>query len=74
MATFRKRDPYQWQAMVRKKGQPLQTRTSETRAQAEQWARAIEVETDKGVSSPAPRPSPPRSGTCWSAIWAKSRL
>ena len=49
MATFRKRGPYQWQAQVRKKGQPLQTKTFETRAMAEQWARAIEVEIDKGV-------------------------
>ncbi len=49
MATFRKRGPYQWQAQVRKKGQPLQTKTFETRAMAEQWARAIEVEMDKGV-------------------------
>ena len=49
MATFRKRGPHQWQAQVRKKGQPLQTKTFETRAQAEQWARAIEVEMDKGV-------------------------
>ncbi len=49
MATFRKRGPYQWQAQVRKKGQPLQTKTFETRAEAEQWARLIEVEMDKGV-------------------------
>ncbi len=49
MATFRKRGPYQWQAQVRKKGQSLQTKTFETRALAEQWARAIEVEMDKGV-------------------------
>ena len=49
MATFRKRGAYQWQAQVRKKGQPLQTKTFETRAQAEQWARAIEVEMDKGM-------------------------
>ena len=49
MATFRKRGPYQWQAQVRKKGQPLQAKTFETRALAEQWARAIEVEIDKGV-------------------------
>ncbi|MFC1681793.1 integrase [Pseudomonadota bacterium] len=49
MATFRKRGPYQWQAQVRKKSQPLQTKTFETRATAEQWARAIEVEIDKGV-------------------------
>jgi integrase len=49
VATFRKRGPYQWQAQVRKKGQPLQTKTFETRALAEQWARTIEVEIDKGV-------------------------
>jgi hypothetical protein len=49
MASFRKRGPYQWQAQVRKKGQPLQTKTFETRALAEQWARAIEVEMDKDV-------------------------
>ena len=49
MATFRKRGPYQWQAQVRKKSQPLQTRTFETRAEAEQWALLIEVEMDKGV-------------------------
>jgi hypothetical protein len=49
VATFRKRGPWQWQAQVRKKGQPLQTKTFETRALAEQWARAIEVEMDKGV-------------------------
>jgi hypothetical protein len=48
VATFRKRGPYQWQAQVREKGQPLQTKTFETRAIAEQWARAIEVEMDKG--------------------------
>jgi len=49
MASFRKRGPYQWQAQIRKKGQPLQTKTFETHAEAEQWARAIEVEMDKGV-------------------------
>ena len=49
MATFRKRGAYQWQAQVRKKGQPLQTKTFETRALAEQWARAIEVDMDKGM-------------------------
>ncbi|HEC13317.1 MAG TPA: site-specific integrase [Acidiferrobacteraceae bacterium] len=49
MATFRKRGPYQWQAQVRKKGQPLQTKTFETRALAAQWAHTIEVEMDKGM-------------------------
>jgi len=49
MATFRKRGLYQWQAQVRKKSHPLQTRTFDTRAAAEIWARAIDVEMDKGV-------------------------
>jgi len=49
VASFRKRGAYQWQAQVRKKGQPLQTKTFETRALAAQWARSIEVEMDKGV-------------------------
>ncbi len=48
MASFRKRGPYQWQAQVRKLGQPLQSKTFETRA-AEARARAIEVELNKGV-------------------------
>jgi integrase len=52
MATFRKRSGRntrgQWQAQVRKKGYPLQTKTFDTRAAAETWARAIEVEMDRG--------------------------
>ncbi len=49
MATFRKRGAYQWQAQVRKKGHPLQTKTFHTRTAAKSWARAIEVEMDKGM-------------------------
>lgn len=49
MATFRKRGPYQWQAQIRQKGQPLQTKTFETRAAAEQWAREVEYEMDRGT-------------------------
>ena len=37
MASFRKRGPYQWQAQVRKKGYPLQTKTFETKAAAQVW-------------------------------------
>ncbi|MCC6207516.1 MAG: site-specific integrase [Gammaproteobacteria bacterium] len=48
MASFRKRGSYQWQAQVRKKGYPLQAMTFETRAAAESWARAVEVEMDQG--------------------------
>ena len=49
MASFRKRGPYQWQAQVRKKGHPPQSKTFETRAEAEKWARGIEVEMDTRV-------------------------
>ncbi len=49
MASFRKRGPYQWQAQIRQKGQPLQTKTFETRAAAEQWARKVEYEMDRGT-------------------------
>jgi integrase len=48
MASFRKRGPYQLQAQVRKKGQPLQAKTFDTRAAAGQWARQIECEMDQG--------------------------
>lgn len=48
MATFRKRGPHQWQAQVRKKGYPLQTKSFETRAAAQAWARAVEVDMDRG--------------------------
>jgi integrase len=49
VATFRKRGPYQWQAQIRKKGYPLQTKTFDTKAAAETWARATEYEMDQGL-------------------------
>jgi len=49
VATFRKRGPRQWQAQIRKKGHPLQTKTFETRAAAETWSRSIEYEMDQGL-------------------------
>lgn len=49
MASFRKPGPYQWQAQVRKKGYPLQTKTFETKAAAEAWACATEHKMDQGV-------------------------
>lgn len=49
MATFRKRGAHQWQAQVRKKGYPRQTKTFDTRAAAEVWARATEAEMDRGA-------------------------
>ena len=37
-----------WQARIRRKGYPAQTRTFETKAQAMQWARAVERKMDAG--------------------------
>lgn len=49
MATITKRDDYQWQAKIRRKGYPVQTKTFETRTDAEAWARDIENKMDRGV-------------------------
>jgi integrase len=49
MATIQKRGPYQWRAMIRRKGYPTQSRTFEIKADAEAWARSIENEMDRGV-------------------------
>jgi integrase len=47
MASIRRHRGH-WQARVRRKGYPQQTRTFETRAQAQQWARGVERDMDKG--------------------------
>jgi len=47
MATFRFR-ANRWQARVRRKGTPEQTKSFLTRHDAERWARSVEVEIDKG--------------------------
>jgi len=49
MATITKRGNFQWQAKVRKKDQPVVSKTFDTKAQAEKWARLIESEMDMGV-------------------------
>ncbi len=49
MASFGKRDSGQWQAQVRKKGYPTQTKSFVTRAVAAQWVRSIEYEMDQGL-------------------------
>ncbi|AOI69150.1 tyrosine-type recombinase/integrase [Burkholderia ubonensis] len=48
MATFTKRGDLQWQAKIRRKGYPQQSKTFDTRADAEKWARAVEHEMDRG--------------------------
>ena len=49
MATIIKRGPYQYQALVRRKGYPQQTRTFETRGEAAAWARDVESSMDGGT-------------------------
>ena len=49
MASFRKRGSGQWQAQVRKKGYPTQTKSFTTRSAAAQWVRSIEYEMDQGL-------------------------
>jgi len=49
MASIRKRGKYQWEARIRRKGHPVQCKTFELKSDAEQWARDIENEMDRGV-------------------------
>lgn len=49
MATFRKRGEYQWETQIRKKGFPYQTKTFNTKSEAEAWAAVIESEMVRGV-------------------------
>jgi len=44
MATLIKRGDAQWQAKVRKKGYPVQSKTFKAKARAAQWARTVESE------------------------------
>lgn len=49
MPTIRKRGQYQWEAQVRRRGYPAQSKTFTTKAQAEAWANTIESEMSRGV-------------------------
>ncbi|WP_233799710.1 site-specific integrase [Paraburkholderia sp. HP33-1] len=49
MSTIRKRGPYQWEAQVRRRGYPPQSKTFNTKAEAEAWASMIESEMSRGV-------------------------
>lgn len=49
MATIRKRGPYQWEAQIRRKGFPAQSKTFGTKAEADAWAAVIESEMARGV-------------------------
>ncbi|WP_374341526.1 tyrosine-type recombinase/integrase [Azonexus sp.] len=49
MASIRKRGQYQWEAQVRRRGYPAQSKTFNTKAEAEAWATMIESEMSRGV-------------------------
>lgn len=49
MAYIEKRGNYQWRALIRRKGHPTQSKTFDTRKQAEAWAQMIESEMHRGV-------------------------
>lgn len=49
MASITKRGDGQWQVKVRKKGYQTTSKTLATKAKAEQWARLVESEMDRGI-------------------------
>jgi integrase len=49
MPTIRKRGQYQWEAQVRRRGFPAQSKTFTTKAEADAWANMIESEMSRGV-------------------------
>lgn len=49
MATITKRGPYQYQAIIRRVGCPTQTKTLESKRDAQDWANAIETDMRRGV-------------------------
>lgn len=49
MATIRKRGLYQWEAQIRRRGYPAQSKTFETKPEAQAWAQMIESEMARGI-------------------------
>jgi len=49
MASIRKRGQYQWEAQIRRRGYPAQSKTFNTKAEAEAWAKMLESEMSRGV-------------------------
>ena len=49
MATITNRGPLQWKTRIRRRGYPDTSKTFETKADAEAWARLIESEMDRGI-------------------------
>lgn len=49
MATIQKRGAYQWRALVRRKGYPSQSKSFDTKREAEAWAAIVESEMTRAV-------------------------
>ena len=49
MAAITNRGPLQWRVRIRRRGYPLTTKTFDTKAEAEAWARLMESEMDRGI-------------------------
>ena len=49
MATFRKRESGYWQAIIRCKGWPDESKTFRTKTEAEDWARNVETDIKRGA-------------------------
>ena len=49
MATLEKRDSGWWQAKIRRKGHPVQSKSFERKTDAETWARDVEGKMDRGI-------------------------
>lgn len=49
MAVFEQRESGWWQAKIRRKGFPAQSKTFRTKLEAQMWARSIEAEIDRGT-------------------------
>ena len=54
MATITKRDNGKWQAKCRRKGFRSQSKTFRTKADAERWAREVELAMDKSIFQRCP--------------------
>jgi integrase len=60
MASFYKRGVFQWEAKVRRRGYPVQSRTFESKVEAQAWAIQVEAEMHRGsyvVRNPADQTS-----------------
>ena len=49
MATFRQRESGYWQAMIRRKGWPDESKTFRTKSEAEAWASLAEADMRRGI-------------------------